>query len=105
MFKSNFSFNVIEIDCSEHIDFLKIVDALDFLEMNENPFNLIKITNLSINDLEHCFRDLVIKRESFCKWYGSFCFKSSRAYFMYYNWHNGVKEIIIEDVIDLKEEK
>ena len=32
MSKSNFSFNVIEIDCSEHIDYLKIVEALDFLD-------------------------------------------------------------------------
>ena len=105
MSKSNFSFNVIKIDCFEHIDYLKIVEALDFLETNKNPFNLIRITNLSINDLGHHFRDLVIKRESVCKWYGSFCFKSSRAYFRYFNWHNCVKEIIIEDVIDLKEEK
>lgn len=30
MSKSNFLFNVIEIDCFEHINFLKIVDALDF---------------------------------------------------------------------------
>ncbi len=104
--KSNFSFNVIEIDCSEHIDFLKIVEALDFLETDKNPFNLIKITNLSISDLGCRFNDLVIKKEgSFCEWYGSFIFKTSRAYFKYYDDFYGTKEIIIEEVVDLKEEK